>query len=127
MSPDGLLLIAVDEGNPSNYTIYIKQRVWLVIIFFGCIATNILILNVLCTCTFTHYTCYACIALMYYIIVYVHVHVHVYMFVMLVYTLYMYTHVDGRALLVNMYREVVLYHFNFKSRVYDIKFSPNGK
>ncbi|KAF6744166.1 WD40-repeat-containing domain protein [Ephemerocybe angulata] len=34
---------------------------------------------------------------------------------------------DGRALLVNARRGVVLHHFNFKQAVRDIKFSPNGK
>jgi len=34
---------------------------------------------------------------------------------------------DGHALLVNFYRRVVLHHFNFKERVRDIKFSPNGR
>ena len=41
-----------------------------------------------------------------------------------------YKHVDiaeGRGLLVNMYRKVVLHSINFKKPVYDIKFSPNGK
>lgn len=35
--------------------------------------------------------------------------------------------IDGQALLVNLHRDVILHHFNFKSRVYDIKFSPNGR
>lgn len=35
--------------------------------------------------------------------------------------------IDGHALLVNFYRRVVLHHFNFKERVRDIKFSPNGR
>lgn len=35
--------------------------------------------------------------------------------------------VDGRSLLVNLHRKVVLHHFNFKQPVLDIKFSPNGK
>ncbi|KAF7318872.1 Small nucleolar ribonucleoprotein complex subunit [Mycena chlorophos] len=34
---------------------------------------------------------------------------------------------DGRALLVNFRRGVVLHHFNFKKPVKDIKFSPDGK
>ncbi|KAF7325915.1 Small nucleolar ribonucleoprotein complex subunit [Mycena kentingensis (nom. inval.)] len=34
---------------------------------------------------------------------------------------------DGRALLVNFRRGVVLHHFNFKKSVKDIKFSPDGK
>ena len=34
---------------------------------------------------------------------------------------------DGRALLVNLYKKVVLHHFNFKQPVYDIKYSPNGR
>ncbi|KAF9968757.1 hypothetical protein BGZ70_008388 [Mortierella alpina] len=34
---------------------------------------------------------------------------------------------DGRALLVNYNRQIVLHHFNFKSKVYDLQFSPNGK
>ena len=34
---------------------------------------------------------------------------------------------DGRALLVNLYRKVVLHHFNFKQPVYDIKYSPDGR
>ena len=34
---------------------------------------------------------------------------------------------EGRGLLVNMYRKVVLHSINFKKPVYDIKFSPNGK
>ncbi|THV01919.1 WD40 repeat-like protein [Dendrothele bispora CBS 962.96] len=34
---------------------------------------------------------------------------------------------DGRALLVNFKRGVVLHHFNFKKSVNDIKFSPDGK
>ncbi|KAG7663180.1 PWP2 [[Candida] subhashii] len=33
---------------------------------------------------------------------------------------------DGRAILVNFISRVVLHHFNFKSRVHDIKFSPCG-
>lgn len=33
---------------------------------------------------------------------------------------------DGRALLVNFRRGVVLHHFNFKKTVKDIKFSPDG-
>ena len=27
----------------------------------------------------------------------------------------------------NLYRKVVLHHFNFKQPVYDIKYSPNGR
>lgn len=40
-----------------------------------------------------------------------------------------YPHIDldGRALLVNAKRGVVLHHFNFKKPVKDIKFSPDGK
>ena len=34
---------------------------------------------------------------------------------------------DGRAVLVNLYKKVVLHHFNFKKPVYDIKYSPNGR
>ncbi|EGG06958.1 uncharacterized protein MELLADRAFT_35901 [Melampsora larici-populina 98AG31] len=34
---------------------------------------------------------------------------------------------DGRALLVNFKQSVVLHHINFKGRVEDIKFSPDGK
>ncbi|KAI3404095.2 PWP2 [Candida oxycetoniae] len=34
---------------------------------------------------------------------------------------------DGRAILVNFISRVVLHHFNFKSRVNDISFSPCGK
>ncbi|KAJ7185673.1 quinon protein alcohol dehydrogenase-like superfamily [Mycena filopes] len=34
---------------------------------------------------------------------------------------------DGRALLVNFRRGVILHHFNFQKRVKDIKFSPDGK
>ena len=34
---------------------------------------------------------------------------------------------DGRALLVNFFRRVVLHHFNFKERVRSIKFAPNGR
>jgi hypothetical protein len=33
---------------------------------------------------------------------------------------------DGRALLVNARRGVVLHHFNFHKPVKDIQFSPNG-
>ncbi|EGW34541.1 uncharacterized protein SPAPADRAFT_134625 [Spathaspora passalidarum NRRL Y-27907] len=33
---------------------------------------------------------------------------------------------DGRAILVNAVSRVVLHHFNFKAKVYDIKFSPCG-
>ncbi|KAG0148898.1 hypothetical protein CROQUDRAFT_654250 [Cronartium quercuum f. sp. fusiforme G11] len=34
---------------------------------------------------------------------------------------------DGRALMVNFRQAVVLHHMNFKARVEDIKFSPDGK
>ncbi|OZJ06598.1 hypothetical protein BZG36_00413 [Bifiguratus adelaidae] len=34
---------------------------------------------------------------------------------------------DGRALLVNFPRRVVLHQFHFKEKVYDIKFSPDGR
>ena len=34
---------------------------------------------------------------------------------------------DGRALLVNLHKKVVLHHFNFKQPVCDIKYSPNGR
>ncbi|KAL0959016.1 hypothetical protein HGRIS_014328 [Hohenbuehelia grisea] len=34
---------------------------------------------------------------------------------------------DGRALLVNFRRGVVLHHFNFKKPVKDVKFSPDGR
>lgn len=34
---------------------------------------------------------------------------------------------DGRALLVNYNRQIVLHHFNFKNKVYDLQFSPDGK
>ncbi|KAJ2964255.1 hypothetical protein NQZ79_g742 [Umbelopsis isabellina] len=34
---------------------------------------------------------------------------------------------DGRALLVNYPRQIVLHHFNFNEKVNDIKFSPDGK
>ena len=34
---------------------------------------------------------------------------------------------DGRALLVNARRGVILHHFNFKKTVKDIKFSPDGR
>ena len=34
---------------------------------------------------------------------------------------------DGRALLVNARRGVVLHHFNFQKQVRDIEFSPDGK
>jgi periodic tryptophan protein 2 len=33
---------------------------------------------------------------------------------------------DGRAILVNFVRRTVLHHFNFKEKVRDIKFSPDG-
>lgn len=34
---------------------------------------------------------------------------------------------DGRALLVNARRGVVLHHFSFQKKVRDIEFSPDGK
>ncbi|KAK9239150.1 WD40-repeat-containing domain protein [Lipomyces kononenkoae] len=34
---------------------------------------------------------------------------------------------DGKAILVNFIRRTVIYHFNFKGRVNDISFSPDGK
>ncbi|KAK9465521.1 WD40-repeat-containing domain protein [Lipomyces arxii] len=34
---------------------------------------------------------------------------------------------DGRAILVNFTRRTVLYHFNFKEKVTDLSFSPDGK
>ncbi|RPB26948.1 WD40 repeat-like protein [Terfezia boudieri ATCC MYA-4762] len=34
---------------------------------------------------------------------------------------------DGRAILTNFIRRTPLHHFNFKSKVQDIKFSPDGK
>jgi periodic tryptophan protein 2 len=34
---------------------------------------------------------------------------------------------DGKALLVNLAKLAVLHHFNFKSRVRDIKYSPCGR
>ncbi|CAO3662738.1 unnamed protein product [Umbelopsis ramanniana] len=34
---------------------------------------------------------------------------------------------DGRALLVNYPRQIVLHHFNFNEKVNDIEFSPDGK
>ncbi|KAK9325897.1 WD40-repeat-containing domain protein [Lipomyces orientalis] len=34
---------------------------------------------------------------------------------------------DGKAILVNFIRRTVLYHFNFKDRVNDISFSPDGQ
>jgi periodic tryptophan protein 2 len=34
--------------------------------------------------------------------------------------------IDGMALLINFPRKLVLHHFNFKERVEDVKFSPNG-
>jgi hypothetical protein len=34
---------------------------------------------------------------------------------------------DGRALLVNFQRAVVLHHFNFKRPVKAVTFSPDGK
>lgn len=33
---------------------------------------------------------------------------------------------DGRAILTNFIRRTVLHHFNFKSKVQDVKFSPDG-
>jgi periodic tryptophan protein 2 len=35
--------------------------------------------------------------------------------------------VDGHALFINLPRKVILTHFNFKRKVYDIKFSPNDE
>ncbi|CDO93123.1 unnamed protein product [Kluyveromyces dobzhanskii CBS 2104] len=35
--------------------------------------------------------------------------------------------VDGRGILVNFKTRNVLHHFNFKEKVYDLKFSPDGK
>ncbi|KAJ3365689.1 hypothetical protein HDU91_002105 [Kappamyces sp. JEL0680] len=35
--------------------------------------------------------------------------------------------VDGRALLINYQKRVLLHHHNFKEPVYDIQFSPNGR
>lgn len=35
--------------------------------------------------------------------------------------------VDGKALLVNLHHHIELYRFNFKTKVYDIKYSPDGK
>jgi periodic tryptophan protein 2 len=34
---------------------------------------------------------------------------------------------DGKALLVNFQRKALLHRFNFKAKVYDIKFSPDGR
>ncbi|OAJ36787.1 hypothetical protein, variant [Batrachochytrium dendrobatidis JEL423] len=34
---------------------------------------------------------------------------------------------DGRALLINFQRQVVLHHHNFKAAVYDLSFSPDGR
>lgn len=34
---------------------------------------------------------------------------------------------DGKALLANMQTKTVFHKFNFKAKVYDIKFSPDGK
>lgn len=34
---------------------------------------------------------------------------------------------DGQCLLINLKRKAVLYHFNFKRPVFDLKFSPNGR
>ena len=34
---------------------------------------------------------------------------------------------EGRSLLINLQHRMVLHRFNFKAKVYDIKFSPNGK
>jgi hypothetical protein len=39
----------------------------------------------------------------------------------------MFSIIDGRSLLVNFRRGVVLHHFNFHKPVKDIKFSPDGK
>ena len=33
----------------------------------------------------------------------------------------------GQCLLINLKRKAVLYHFNFKRPVFDLKFSPNGR
>ena len=34
---------------------------------------------------------------------------------------------NGRAILTNFYRRIVMYHFSFKSRVSVVKFSPSGR
>ena len=34
---------------------------------------------------------------------------------------------DGRALIVNLRKKTVLHHFNFKERVYDLSYSPDGR
>ena len=34
---------------------------------------------------------------------------------------------DGRALLINFKKQLLLHHHSFKDPVFDIKFSPNGK
>ncbi|KAJ1343120.1 hypothetical protein BSLG_002146 [Batrachochytrium salamandrivorans] len=34
---------------------------------------------------------------------------------------------DGRALLINFQRQIVLHHHNFKAPVYDLSFSPDGR
>lgn len=34
---------------------------------------------------------------------------------------------EGRAILVNLQKKVLLHHFSFKEKVYDVQFSPNGK
>lgn len=34
--------------------------------------------------------------------------------------------VDGRAILVNYAKKVLLHNFNFKEKVYDLQFSPDG-
>lgn len=41
-------------------------------------------------------------------------------------TLMLTVDIDGRAILVNFVTRVVLHHFNFKEKVYDIQFSPDG-
>jgi hypothetical protein len=38
-----------------------------------------------------------------------------------------YISTDGRALIVNLHKKAVLHHFNFKERVYDLKYSPDGR
>ena len=35
--------------------------------------------------------------------------------------------VDGMAILINYTKRVLLHHFNFKAKVYDLKFSPDSK
>lgn len=42
-------------------------------------------------------------------------------------TLLLSVDVDGRAILVNFRSRVVLHHFNFKDRVQDLQFSPDGR